>query len=172
MKLLVAGIGNIFMGDDAFGSEVARELMRRPQPDGVKIEDFGISGYDLALALMDGTDAILIDAVPRGQPAGSIFLIEPDLSILEANATPDAHTMTPVSVLQLVKSLDGRTGRILLVGCEPAVLESDKDAMRLSEPVQAAVPLAITMVESLIDDLLHDRNPIRSGLAGATKEVS
>jgi len=172
MNILVAGIGNIFLGDDAFGSEVARELMRRPQPDGVKVEDFGIRGYDLAFALMDGADAILIDAVPRGQAPGSLYLIEPDLSTIEANATRDAHTMTPVSVLQLVKSLDGRTGRLFLVGCEPSVLESDDGAMGLSEPVQAAVPHAIAMVESLIDDLLHDRNPIRSGVAGATKEVS
>jgi len=172
MNILVAGIGNIFLGDDAFGSEVARELMRRPQPDGVKVEDFGIRGYDLAFALMDGTDAILIDAVPRGKNPGTLYLIEPDLSHIEGNAAPDGHTMTPIAVLQLVKSLDGRTGRLFLVGCEPSVLESEEDAMRLSEPVQAAVPLAITMIESLIDDLLHDRNPMRSGLAGATKEVS
>ena len=172
--ILVAGIGNIFFGDDAFGCEVVRELIRerRPWPRHVRIEDFGIRSYDLAYAIMDGVDTVIIDAVSRGQPPGTLYLIEPDLSHIEGNAAPDGHTMTPIAVLQLVKSLDGRTGRLFLVGCEPSVLESEEDAMRLSEPVQAAVPLAITMIESLIDDLLHDRNPMRSGLAGATKEVS
>ena len=171
--LLVAGIGNIFFGDDAFGSEVARELMRRPMPAGVRVEDFGIRSYDLAYALMEGCDAILIDAVPRGEPAGTLYLIEPDLARLEnqGEQIPDAHGMNPVRVLQMVRSLGGRTGRLYLVGCEPSVLESDDGQMGLSETVQAALPRAIEMIESLVDDLLHDKNPIRSACAGAAKEV-
>lgn len=172
MKLLVAGIGNIFLGDDAFGTEVARELMGRSWPEGVKVEDFGIRGYDLAYALADGVDAILIDAVPRGQPPGSLYLIEPDTEEFDAATAPDGHAMTPVSVLQLVKSLGGQTGRIYLIGCEPSELESEDGVMGLSEPVRAAVPRAIEMIEWLVDDLLNDRNPNHAGLAGAAKEVS
>jgi len=182
--LLIAGIGNIFFGDDAFGSEVARALMRRPLPEGVRVEDFGIRSYDLAYALMEGGDAILIDAVPRGETPGTLYLIEPDPDGLEGDdgIIADAHSMNPVRVLQMVKSLGGpasggpadggRTRRLYLVGCEPCALESDDGQMGLSESVQAAVPRAIEMIESLADDLLHDRIPIRSGLTGAAKEVS
>ncbi|MEI9999365.1 MAG: hydrogenase maturation protease [Verrucomicrobiota bacterium] len=170
-KILVAGIGNIFFGDDAFGGEVARELQRRPWPDGVRVEDFGIRGYDLAYALMDGTDAVLIDAVPRGEPPGTLYLIEPDLDHVAIDGDPgppDGHTMTPASVLRLVQSLGGRAGRIVLVGCEPAVLEADE--LGLSAPVRAAVPGAVALVARLVDDLLHDRDP--APLSGAAKEVS
>jgi hydrogenase maturation protease len=172
MKLLVAGIGNIFFGDDAFGCEVARELMKRAQPGGVKVDDFGIRGYDLAYALMEECDAILIDAVSRGEKPGSLFLIEPDQASLGDESLPDGHTMTPVSVLKLVQSLGGTTGRLYLVGCEPSVFELEDGEMGLSAPVQAAVPHAVAMIEALIDDLLQDRNPIRSSFAGAAKEVS
>jgi len=175
-SILVAGIGNIFFGDDAFGSEVARALMQRPLPEGVKVEDYGIRSYDLAYALMDGCDAILIDAVPRGEPPGTLYWIEPDLAHLDGGEIPDGHSMNPVRVLQMVRSLapaDGSgTGRIYLVGCEPFVLDSDDGWMGLSDCVQASVPRAIEMVESLIDDLLHDKDPIRPVLCGAAKEVS
>lgn len=169
-NLLVAGIGNIFFGDDAFGSEAARELMRRPLPEGVRVEDFGIRSFDLAYALMEGCDAVLIDAVPRGDPPGTLYLIEPDLANLGGGDIPDGHSMNPVHVLQMVQSLGGKTGRLYLVGCEPSVLESDDGQMVLSECVRASVPRAIEMVESLVDDLLHDRMPLSS--AGAAKEVS
>jgi len=165
--ILVAGIGNIFFGDDAFGSEVARELMRRPLPDGVKVVDYGISSYDLAYAIMEGYDAtILIDAVPRGEAAGTLYLIELDLENLGAagNAIPDAHSMNPVSVLEMVKSMGGTTRQLYLVGCEPSVLETEDGQMGLSEIVQAAVPRAIARIESLLDDLLHNKIPVKINL--------
>jgi len=172
--VLVAGIGNIFFGDDAFGCEVARELMRRPHPDGVRIDDFGIRSYDLAYALMDGADAILIDAVPRGEPPGTLYLIELDLDNLGAvgNSIPDAHSMTPVSVLEMVRSMGGSPGRLYLVGCEPSVLESEDGQMGLSPSIQAAIPQAVAMVESLLHDLIHDKNTGRLSLAETAREVS
>jgi hydrogenase maturation protease len=172
--LLVAGIGNIFFGDDAFGSEVARELMGRPLPEGVEVEDFGIRSYDLAYALMEGRDAILIDVAPRGEPPGTLYLIEPDVEALEREdaAPPDGHSMNPVSVLRMVRSLGGRTGRLFLVGCEPSVLECEEGRMGLSERVRAAVPQAIEMVESLIHDLLDGKLSPHPAVTGAAKEVS
>jgi len=171
--ILVAGIGNIFFGDDAFGCEVARELMLRPLPEGVRVDDFGIRNYDLAYALMDGCDAILIDTVMRGEPPGTLYLIEPDLAELESgDEIPDAHSMNPIHVLRMVQSLGGRPGRLYLVACEPSVLESEDGQMGLSASVQASIPRAIDMVESLVRDLLHDKLPLRPGLAGAAKEVS
>jgi hydrogenase maturation protease len=162
MKLLVAGIGNIFLGDDAFGVEVARRLAERPLPEGVRVVDYGIRSYDLAYALMDGWDqVILVDAVPRGGQPGTIYVIEPDLEQLgEPNL--DAHSMDPVAVLQLVRALGGEVKRMLVVGCEPANIDaSESGGFGLSAPVEAAVEEAIRAVEEII------QRKIGSGAAAA-----
>jgi len=153
-KLLVAGVGNIFLGDDAFGVEVAQKLAQRPLPEGVRVMEFGIRSYDLAYALMDDWDlVILVDAVPRGQQPGTLYVIEsemPEDDAGEASAF-DAHTMNPASVLQLLNSLGGEVKRMLVVGCEPATVEPDEQgAMGLSAPVRAAVDEAIRVIEHLI----------------------
>jgi hydrogenase maturation protease len=171
-SILVAGVGNIFFGDDAFGSEVARELLRerRPWPENVRLEDFGIRTYDLAYAIMDGADTVLIDAVPRGHAPGTIYLIEPDLQNLGA-ATPDGHTMNLVNVLKMVESLGGQTGKLFLVGCEPMVLETNDGHLGLSAPVKAAIPEAVALVERVVADLLYGRNPTRPAPAETLKET-
>ena len=154
--ILVAGIGNIFFGDDAFGCEVVRQLASRPQPEGVRVIDFGIRSYDLAYAIMDNYDAtILVDATPQGGLPGTLYLIEPDLKKLDElpNEAVNAHGMNPVRVLQLVRSLGGNPGWMRVIGCEPAVLESEEGAMGLSEEVQVAVRPAIEMIESLIRNI-------------------
>ena len=156
-EILIAGIGNIFLGDDAFGSEVARELMRQPLRPGVRVVDFGIRSYDLAYAIMENdAPTILVDATPRGEPPGTVSLIEPDVSDLQKleSEAVDAHSMNPVRVLQLVRSLGGELGRLYLVGCEPGMLEADE--LGLSEPVQAAIPRAIEMIRALLDNLLPE----------------
>ena len=160
-RILVAGIGNIFFGDDAFGCEVVAELMRRSLPEEVRVVDFGIRSYDLAYAIMDGPDVtILVDASSQGRSPGTIFLIEPDLNSLdnESNEVLNAHSMNPIRVLQMVRSMGGKPGRLYLVGCEPAVLEPEEGAMGLSEMVQAAVPKALEMIESLVRDLLAEKS--------------
>ncbi len=154
MRILVAGIGNIFFGDDAFGVEVVRELLRREWPAEVRIEDFGIRSYDLAYAIVDGYDAvILVDATPRGHAPGTVSLIEPDLAALEPDTgeVVNAHSLNPVRVLQMVRSLGGQAQRLYLVGCEPAVLETEE--LGLSATVRAAVPRAVELVESLVGAL-------------------
>lgn len=160
-RILVAGVGNIFLGDDAFGSEVARRLMQRALPAEVQVYDYGTCSYDLAYAMMEGYEAtILVDATSQGQSPGTVYLIEPDLNELEKmdRAAPDGHSMNPVSVLQMVRSLGCRPRRLYLVGCEPAALGNDDGVIGLSESVQAAVPRAIEMVESLISDLLSENH--------------
>jgi hydrogenase maturation protease len=155
-RVLIAGIGNIFLGDDAFGVEVAAALLQRPLPEGVRVVDFGIRGYDLAYAIMEGYDAtILVDAVSRGEPPGTVSLIQPDSA--EANEEPlamNAHQMTPLQVLSMVRSLGGDLRNLFVVGCEPAVLEPEAGEIALSPAVSQAVPLAIEMIETLLDDLL------------------
>jgi hydrogenase maturation protease len=153
-RILIAGIGNIFLGDDAFGVEVAQQLARRALPAGVKVVDFGIRGLDLAYALLDDYDAtIMVDATPRGEAPGTLYVIEPDLDKLDelGEQAIEAHNLDPVKVLAMVKALGGQPRRLLVVGCEPAPLESDEGYMGLSAPVQLAVGEAISLVESLIE---------------------
>jgi hydrogenase maturation protease len=162
-RILVAGIGNIFHGDDAFGCEVVRRLKQIPVPDEVTITDFGIRSYDLACALTDGYDAvILVDAASRGRPAGSLYLIEPEVNRLtgfEPRAV-DAHALDPVSVIPIARSLEGVCPRLYLVSCEPAVLESANGEIGLSQGAQAMVPRAVSMIQSLVQSLLESKpNP-------------
>jgi hydrogenase maturation protease len=156
-RILVAGIGNIFLGDDAFGSEVAREMMKLNFPEGVMVADFGIRSYDLAYALTDRIDtAILVDAVSRGGSPGTIYLLEPTVSGIDPaeGTASDPHGLDVSGVLQMVRSHGDGGCKIYLVGCEPVSLESDDGQLGLSEPVRAAVPQAITMIKSLITGLL------------------
>jgi hydrogenase maturation protease len=165
-RILIAGIGNIFFGDDAFGVEVVRELPHHTLPPEVRVIDFGIRGYDLAYALADGYDAaILVDATPRGQPPGTLYLIEPDI----ANLAPmectsvDPHSLGPIRVLQMAESLGGHPAQIFLIGCEPADLSSADGHMGLSDAVQAAVPKAVEMIQSLLQNLVHSETTVVAG---------
>ncbi|MEO7142955.1 MAG: hydrogenase maturation protease [Bryobacteraceae bacterium] len=150
--ILVAGIGNIFLGDDAFGVEVVRRLAARPIPEGVHVQDFGIRGFDLAFALDSANTIILVDAASRGDAPGTLYTIEPDLDNLDS--TPDrldAHAMDPVQVLRLAKQMNVVPGRILVVGCEPATLGPENEGvMGLSPPVEEAVGRAVELIESMI----------------------
>lgn len=167
-RILIAGIGNIFLGDDAFGVEVIRRLARRSLPDGVRVEDFGIRGIDLVYALCDGYESvILVDAVARGEPPGTLYLVEPHVEPRNA-ADPtepliDLHTMDPAKVLQAAQSLGGRVDRVLLIGCEPSpAADAEEMPQGLSEPVAAAVDEAVAMTESLVDLLLRGPPPART----------
>jgi hydrogenase maturation protease len=155
VRVLVAGIGNIFMGDDAFGVEVARRLAELDWPPGVDVADFGIRGVDLMYALGEGYDAaVFVDAVPRGEPPGTLSIIEPEVE--GDGATLDAHGMDPVKVLALARQIGSVPERILIVGCEPAVrMTGDEEELvgELSGPVRAAVPDAVEMVKSLVKKL-------------------
>jgi hydrogenase maturation protease len=156
--ILIAGIGNIFLGDDAFGVEVAQRLASRKLPSRVKVTDFGIRGFDLAYALLDGPDVtILVDACPRGGTPGTVYVIEPDLNSLNTpegeQAAVDAHSMNPMNVIRMAKSMGGELKRILLVGCEPETLGPEEGQMGLSAPVAAAVDEAVKVVESIVEKI-------------------
>jgi hydrogenase maturation protease len=158
MRVLVAGIGNIFMADDGFGVEVARRLAQHELPAGVDVVDFGIRGMDLVFALGEGYDAaVFVDAVPRGEPPGTLFVIEPEIETSE-QVMLDAHGMDPVKVLSLAGQLGPVPERILVVGCQPLTgMTGDEEELvgELSAPVLAAVDEAVRLVESVLDELLQ-----------------
>jgi hydrogenase maturation protease len=145
-RVLVAGIGNIFLSDDGFGVEVIKELAGADLPPWAQIADYGIAGMHLAYDLMGGYDTtILLDATPHGRPPGTLSLIEADTEDLAA-ASIDAHGMQPDAVFRLLRLLGGDAGRVLLVGCEPACLD---EGIGLSPEVTAAVPAAVRAVTEL-----------------------
>lgn len=159
---MVAGVGNIFLGDDAFGVEVARRLAAEPVPDGVRVADYGIRGMHLAydLLAMRPRTTILVDATPRGGAAGTLYLLEIEphhVDAMEPTAM-DSHGMQPEAVLGLLRTLGGSPGRVLLVGCEPATVE---EHMGLSPAVAAVVDEAVAMVRKLLHD--NGTNPPERG---------
>ena len=168
-RILIACIGNIFLGDDGFGVEVARRLMGKQYAEGVRIVDFGIRGMDLAYTLLDDYDTlVLVDAIQRGGSPGTLYLIKPDLTAMtpekggEAGRIAlDTHSMDPVKVLAYARTLGAQPINTLLVGCEPATLGGDDPdtdmQMGLSAAVQAAVDEAVKMIDSLVADLLSTK---------------
>jgi hydrogenase maturation protease len=161
-RILVACIGNIFLGDDGFGVEVGRRLAHRHIPDGARVVDYGIRGLDLVYALMDDYDAvILVDAIPRGGDPGAVYVIEPDLDELGVEdrraMAVEPHGMNPMKVLQMARSMGAQFKRILLVGCEPETLGPEEGQMGLSAPVEAAVDEAVSVIESLVNEILDER---------------
>ncbi len=156
-RLLIAGIGNIFLGDDAFGVEVVRELARRPWPPEVQVTDFGIRGFDLACALAGACDgAILIDSAQRGGAPGTLYVIEPDPTAEGGHATAfQAHSLDPVTALRLAGELGRPCPWVRVVGCEPLTFGSeDEPVLELSAPARAAVGEALRLVETLARDYL------------------
>ena len=160
-RILIAGIGNIFLADDGFGCEVVRRLAERELPDGVEVVDFGIRGLDLAYALQDDYEAVVfVDALPRGEKPGTVYLIEPEIRA-EGEVALDTHGMDPVKVIRFAQAMGAEIPRTLVVGCEPELvpgrrgfetLAYDDMLMGLSQPVLTAVDGAVKLVESLVEE--------------------
>lgn len=165
-RVLIAGIGNIFLSDDAFGVEVVHWLSGRALPDGVRVEDYGIRGVHLAYDLLEGYDAlVLVDAVPMGEPSGTLAVIQPEPAALspstpEGGATPvvDAHTMSPDIVLATLTRLGGSVDRIVVVGCQPGNLD---EGIGLSPAVEGAV---VAAVDLCLDVVAHIAQPAERGI--------
>jgi hydrogenase maturation protease len=156
--VLVAGIGNIFQTDDAFGVEVAQRLATRTLPPGARVEDFGIRGVHLAYELLEGYDGlVLIDAIPLGEPAGTLAVIAPEVRpepMTGDDMAPvvDAHTMNPEVVLTTLARLGGSVENIFIVGCQPANLQ---EGMGLTAAVAAAVDEAVEMCCQLVSEIVE-----------------
>jgi hydrogenase maturation protease len=147
VRVLVAGVGNVFLGDDGFGVEVARRLAGAALPDGAEVADYGIRGLHLAYRLLDGVDLlVMVDAMARGQEPGTIYVLEPDPDAPAPEAL-DAHGLDPATVLAMVRQLGGSPVRTIVVGCEPASLE---EGIGLSPAVERAVTEAVEVVRRVI----------------------
>jgi hydrogenase maturation protease len=148
-RILIAGIGNIFLGDDGFGPEVLRHACDRLDGlAGLRVTDYGIGGMHLAYDLLDDWDAlVLVDAIPNRGAPGTVHVFEADHGSPDSPAGLDAHGMDPATVFASLRALGGTPPRTIVVGCEVADVG---DKMSLSEPVQAAVPEAVRAVESAV----------------------
>lgn len=154
-QVLVAGVGNIFLGDDGFGSEVARRLAQRPLPDRVRVVDYGIGGIHLAYDLLAGVDLlVVIDALPRGVEPGTVSLVEVVTDDDLAGGTVDSHAMDPATVFASLRSLGGTVPPTVIVGCEPA---DTGERIGLSPPVAAAVDPTIEQILTLLDERVDER---------------
>jgi hydrogenase maturation protease len=175
--MLIAGVGNIFLGDDGFGVEVARRLSAAELPDWVRVADYGISGMHLAYDMAEGFETtILVDAAPRGGPPGTVYVIEPERAAAPAAHQPDGplagnqlidgHGMQPDVVLGVLEMLGADAGRVLVVGCEPASVDY---GIGLSPAVQAAVDEAVRAVLDLVAAAGDDAEPVSGSRGPATK---
>jgi hydrogenase maturation protease len=162
-RTLVAGVGNIFQRDDAFGVEVIKLLAGRPWPDGVEIADFGIRGVHLVYELLGGCDLfVLIDAAQRGLAAGTVTVLEVEPEHMPVpNGVLDAHGLAPDQVFAMLAAMGARPGRSLAVVCEPADVSP---GMGLTDPVTAALPAAVRLVEKILDQADTQREGVDRGV--------
>lgn len=154
--VLVAGVGNVFLGDDAFGVEVVRALRDRALPLDVQVVDFGIRALDLAFALERVEAAVIVDACTRGGPPGTLYVIEPEAA-KGADAGLSPHAITPQEILARLAPVS-RPRSIYLIGCEPGSIDDD-GAEGLSPEVREAVGRAADMVEALVGKILDGGRP-------------
>ena len=150
-RILVAGIGNIFLGDDGFGPEVMRHVACQPPDADVHVVDYGIRGMHLAYDLLEEWRAlVLVDALPNRGAPGTLHVFEADHETLSPTAGLEAHSMDPAAVFATLTALGGTAPRTIVVGCE---VENVDEGMGLSEPVAAAVPGAVAAIDDVLVDL-------------------
>jgi hydrogenase maturation protease len=158
-QILVAGVGNAWLQDDAFGGECARRLEARGVPDGVTVMDFGTGGLDLAYEVMRGYDAlVLLDASRQGEAPGTLYVLEPDMEELaqpiEDGDVINPHGMDPQTMLRFVGAIGGFSGRVIVIGCEPG--EVDDVGLGLTPAVAGAVDRAVELVVETLAELRSD----------------
>jgi hydrogenase maturation protease len=170
-RILVAGIGNVFFGDDGFGVQVAASLDASKLPAGVHVVDFGIRSYDLAYALTSGRyeAAILVDAGTRGGVPGDIYVLSPELDKSSEPAPANAHAMNPETVLRMARTFGPLPNQILVVACEPETLGGEDGRLGLSKTVEAAVDRAVSVVESLVTRVSNGEQIVEEKTKEATE---
>ncbi|MBS1811093.1 MAG: hydrogenase maturation protease [Acidobacteria bacterium] len=157
-RILIAGIGNIFLGDDGFGVAVAQQLLQREITDNICVRDFGIRGFDLAMKLAENYDVvILVDAMARGGNPGDVYWLDLDLHELENHTEITTHELTPLRALALGTAFGAIYQQVFIVGCEPLNLD---EGMGLSEPIWQAIPEAISLIDSLANKICRQQKSL------------
>lgn len=159
-RVMIAGIGNMFMKDDGFGSAVIKKMLNKNFPPGVEVKDFGTGGLKLAYDLMKGYDAlILLDASQRGEKAGTLYVIQPDekefSGDLQEGGPIDPHGADPVMVLRFVKAIGSWPGQVSIVACEPETIEDFE--MGLSDKVIASLDKAVELVDEIVNQIYKNK---------------
>jgi hydrogenase maturation protease len=154
--ILVAAVGNLWLGDDGFAGEVAKRLRAREPADDVAVADFGTGGLDLAYEVMRGYDAlVLVDVSRQGGEPGTLYVMEVDEGSVEAGiedgAQIDPHGMDPETVLRFVKATGGWPGQVVVVACEPEQVE--EVGIGLTPSVAGAVDDAVELVAQTVEEL-------------------
>lgn len=154
-RILIACIGNIFLGDDGFGVETARALSAAGLGSDVRVVDYGIRGLDLAYALLDPWESVvLVDAIARGGTPGTLYLLQPAAASGGEEQGLDPHSMDPVRVLAMARSLGKVSAEVYIVGCDPLDFGDELEGrMGLSPQVEASIPEAVKMVQDLLSKL-------------------
>ena len=158
-RILIAGIGNAWLRDDGFGGQVAARLGEAELPPEVAVFDFGTGGLDLAYEVMRGYDAlVLVDISRQGGEPGTLYVMEASEEDVDAGIEDgqviNPHGMDPQTVLRFVKTLGAWPGRVVVVACEPAVVE--EMGFGLSDEVAGAVDAAARLVLQTVDELVAD----------------
>jgi len=161
-QILVAGIGNAWLRDDGFGSEVAKRLEGRDLPEGVSVFDFGSGGLDLAYEVMRGYHGlVLVDVSQQGGEPGTLYVMEPDPEEIQGGIEDgeviNPHGMDPKTVLRFVKSVGGWPGKVVIVACEPGNVEDM--GMGLTDEVSEAVDRAVKLVLEQVEELRCTSSP-------------
>ena len=158
-RILVAGIGNIFLGVDGFGPEVMRHAVGRGLGADVHPVDYGIRGMHLAYDLLEEWHAlVLVDALPNRGAPGTLHIFEADHETLSSTAGLEAHSMDPAAVFATLSALGGTAPKTIVIGCE---VENIDEGMGLSEAVAAAVPAAVAAINDVLAEL-GVRSPARA----------
>jgi hydrogenase maturation protease len=153
--VLVAGFGNLLLGDDGFGVAVVRKLAAEQVPAGVETLEVGTGGMELVYGLMGGFDRlIVVDAVRRGHAPGTLYVFRPSEADLAAAAGEpiDPHFAEPTRAMKMARSLGYLPPDVTVVGCEPGPCDLD---LVLSPPVSMAVEQALGRVREALLGAAH-----------------
>lgn len=158
-SILIAGVGNIFLGDDAFGSVVVDRMANSNLPLQARIVDFGIRGFDLSFELLKNYDLVIfIDAISKGSGPGSISVLEITPANVPDTSAPDAHGMVLAKSIELARTMGARFGKLCVIGCKPETVEPKQNGeFALSASVAAAVEPAIQLVHLVVKEFLESK---------------
>jgi hydrogenase maturation protease len=140
---VIAGIGNLLMGDDGVGIHAVRELQKDPSP-GIEVVDVGTAIVRSLSAFEHARRVLVIDAVRAGGRPGSIY-------ILDGHAVDRRKHPTSLHLIGLPEAMGllggGVTPEVTILGVEPAWVDYGTE---LSPAVQAVLPEVVETARRIV----------------------